>query len=88
MKMYFEGDVVSKMDVDKFLNKIKSGSDDVGIITRVTETGSPVFLHSSFGEYFAGSYLARHDPYGDKFDLSDTNYKNIERFRDLLVEQK
>jgi hypothetical protein len=88
MKMYFEGDVVSKMDVDKFLNKIKSGSDDVGIITRVTETGSSVFLHSSFGEYFAGSYLARHDPHGDKFDLSDRNYKNIRLFRDLLVEQK
>ncbi|KAJ3616702.1 hypothetical protein MTP99_014359 [Tenebrio molitor] len=88
MKMYFEGDVVSKMDVDKFLMKIKSESDHVGIITRVVETESPLFLHSSFAEYFAGSYLARYDPHGDKFDLSDRSYKNIRLFRDLLVKQK
>jgi hypothetical protein len=86
--MYFEGDVVSNMDVDKFLNKIKSRSDHVGIITRVVETESPLFLHSSFGEYFAGSYLARYDPHGDKFGLSDRSYKNIRLFRDLLVKQK
>jgi hypothetical protein len=88
MKMYFEGDVVSNMDVDKFLNKIKSRSDHVGIITRVVETERPLFLHSSFGEYFAGSYLARYDTHGDKFGLSDRSYKNIRLFRDLLVKQK
>jgi hypothetical protein len=86
MKMYFDEETVGDMNVDDFLNKIKSESDHIGIITRVVEIDSPLFLHSSFGEYFAGSYLARHDPQGEKFDLSDRKYKNIRLFRDSLVQ--
>jgi hypothetical protein len=67
IKMYFEEEIArNKMSlhVDDFLIQIKYHGDPVGIITRIVESNYHVFLHSSFTDYFAGSYLAKNDPQG------------------------
>jgi hypothetical protein len=87
-KMYFEKEIVSnKMSlyVDDFLSRIKFHGDPVGIITRIVDSNYPVFLHNSFTDYFAGSYLAKNDPLGERFNLNNKNYKNILIFRNLIL---
>jgi hypothetical protein len=84
MKIYFEEELVrNKMDfdVDVFL----ADTDPYGFIIRVVDSNNPVFLHSSFSEYFAALYLAREDPQGEKFYISSAKYKNIVNFRNSIL---
>jgi hypothetical protein len=90
LKMYFEEEIVrNKMSlyVGDFLSEIKYQGDPVGIISRIVGS-NPVFLHSSFTDYFAGSYLAKNDPLGERFKLNNKNYKNILIFRNLIHKEK
>jgi hypothetical protein len=90
LKMYFEEEIVrNKMSlyVGDFLSEIKYQGDPVGIISRIVGS-NPVFLHSSFTDYFAGSYLAKNDPLGERFKLNNKNYKNILIFRNLILKEK
>jgi ankyrin repeat protein len=50
-----------KMDLKgarRFLNKIKTNKDPLGIVTKVNDKEKAVFEHFTYGEYFAGRFFS------------------------------
>jgi ankyrin repeat protein len=63
-----------RINCDSFLDEIQLSCDSVGIIVDVTEEKIPSFLHNSYGEYFAASYLSK-------------NYRRVRCFVDFIFEE-
>jgi ankyrin repeat protein len=86
---YFKKDIASVNSRSKqFLTEIKNNNnkDIFGFVTSVSEELVPEFCHNSFGEYFAGSYIAENKKEVVKeSDLSDEKYSNIRFFVDLIL---
>jgi ankyrin repeat protein len=59
----FSEEVFQKLNVDlrraqRFLNKIKTNKDPLGIVTKVNDEGKAVFEHFTYGEYFAARFFS------------------------------
>jgi ankyrin repeat protein len=65
----------AKYEPTSFLEEIQENGDCFGIITGVTSENVPLFIHQSFGEYFAANYLVK-------------NYRKIPNFEQLLFDEK
>ncbi|XP_063905701.1 uncharacterized protein LOC135124516 [Zophobas morio] len=92
LKTYLRPEVLEalKINCDAFLEEIQSGCDSVGIIIDVTDEKIPSFLHNSYGEYFAASFLRKyHDKVPNFSDfVFEESFNNIRFLFDLLMAEQ
>jgi ankyrin repeat protein len=83
LESLFSNDVFKTLNVEinlnDFLNEIIENKDPLGIVARVNSQGKAVFEHYTYGEYFAGVFLANNF---DKCrivreELFSDRYKNL-----------
>ncbi|KAJ3619813.1 hypothetical protein MTP99_005468 [Tenebrio molitor] len=58
-----DDEVFQKLKMDlrragRFLNKIKTNKDPLGIVTKINDEGKAVFEHPTYGEYFAARFFS------------------------------